>query len=140
MCGGYTQGYFCADFLVCEDKNHHGAAPWWSPPWGVRCKLAFRRSVLIRECPKGDISPGSNTSRPNEAGEGPLQRRSLVVDQDRLFISGPAVVEILHDNRPIRGRFDFSLMGVGVLLPQPEMTGPSQDWQQKTTAKNGEWT
>jgi hypothetical protein len=45
----------------------------------------------------------------------------LVVDDDRLFISGPAVVEILHDNRPVRGRFVFSLMGVGGLLPQAQM-------------------
>ena len=69
--------------------------------------------MLIPECPKGDISPGSKTSCPNEAGEGSFQRRSLVVDQDRLFISGPAVVEILHDNRPVFSSFDFSLMGSG---------------------------
>ena len=50
-----------------------------------------------------------------------LQRRSLGVDEDGLFISGPAVVQILRDNRPIRRRFDFSLPRVGVLLPQPEM-------------------
>ena len=30
-----------------------------------------------------------------------LQPRSLVVDDDGLFISGPAVVEILHHNTPI---------------------------------------
>ncbi len=47
--------------------------------------------------------------------------RSLVVDEDGLFISGPAIVIIIEDNRPICRRFDFSLMRVGVLLPQPEM-------------------
>jgi hypothetical protein len=50
--------------------------------------------------PEGDISPGSKTSCPNEAGERSFQRQSLVVDEDGLIISGPAVVKILHDNRP----------------------------------------
>ena len=54
-------------------------------------------------------------------GEEVLQQRSLGVDDDGLFISGPAVVEILHDNRPIDRRYDFALMRVGVLLPQPEV-------------------
>jgi hypothetical protein len=45
----------------------------------------------------------------------------LVVNQHRLFISGPAVVEILHDNRPVRRRFAFSLMRVRGLLPQAQM-------------------
>lgn len=89
---------------------------------GVRCKLDFRRSVLILECPKGDIPPGSETSRLHEAGEESLQRRSLMVDDDGLFISWPVVVKILHDNRPVLRRFDFSLMRVGVLLLQAEMT------------------
>jgi hypothetical protein len=44
-----------------------------------------------------------------------------VVDDDGLFISGPAVVETLHDNRPVPRRFDFSFPGLGGLLPQPEM-------------------
>ena len=77
--------------------------------------------MLIPECPEGDVSPGSKTSCPNEAREGFLKRRSLVVDEDRFFISGPAVVQILRDNRPVRRRFDFSLPRVGGLLPQPEM-------------------
>jgi hypothetical protein len=37
-----------------------------------------------------------------------LQQRSLGVDENGLFISGPAVVEILNDNRPI---------GEGVVVP-----------------------
>jgi hypothetical protein len=44
-----------------------------------------------------------------------------VVDENGLFISGPAVVEILHDNRPVGRRFDFSLPRAMVLLPQPEV-------------------
>jgi hypothetical protein len=29
-----------------EDKNHHGAAPWWSQSMVVRWKLVFWRVVL----------------------------------------------------------------------------------------------
>jgi hypothetical protein len=29
--------------------NHHGAAPWWSQSWVVRCKLVFWRVVLNAE-------------------------------------------------------------------------------------------
>ena len=65
--------------------------------------------------------PVLGQTAPVIAGGPCLQRRSLVVDDDWLFISGPAVVEILHDNRPICRRFDFSFMRVGGLLPQPEM-------------------
>jgi hypothetical protein len=120
-CCRCCQDQFCADFGRHEGKSHHGAAPWWSPRWGVRCKLDFRRSVLIPECVKGNFSSGSKTSRPNEAGEGLLQPRSLVVDEGRLFISGPAIVIIFEDNRPISRHLGFSLMRVCVLLPQPEM-------------------
>jgi hypothetical protein len=45
----------------------------------------------------------------------------LVVDDDGLFISGPAVVIIIEDNRPICRHFRFSLMRILVLLPQPQM-------------------
>jgi hypothetical protein len=45
-----------------------------------------------------------------------------VVDEDGLSISGPAVVETLHDNRPIDRCFGFFLMRVGVLSPQSQMT------------------
>jgi hypothetical protein len=44
-----------------------------------------------------------------------------VLHEDRLFISGPAVVEILHDNRPICRRFCIVLKRTRVLLPQPEV-------------------
>jgi hypothetical protein len=44
-----------------------------------------------------------------------------VGDDDRLFISGAAIVIIIEDNRPICRRFDFSLMRVRVQLPQPQM-------------------
>jgi hypothetical protein len=64
----------------------------------------FEGKLLLRQ-PMGDLS----------------SLRTLLVDEDGLFISGPAIVEILHDNRPICRRFDFSLMEGGVLLPQPEM-------------------
>lgn len=43
------------------------------------------------------------------------------MDDDGLFISEPAVVEILHDNRPIFRRPGFLVMRVGVLLPQAQM-------------------
>jgi hypothetical protein len=55
------------------------------------------------------------------AAEEYLQHSSSVVNEDGLFISGPAVVEILHDNRPIDRCFGFLLMRVMVLLPQPEV-------------------
>ncbi len=29
-CCRYCQGHFCADFMVSNDKHHHGVAPWWS--------------------------------------------------------------------------------------------------------------
>jgi hypothetical protein len=45
----------------------------------------------------------------------------LVVDDDGLFISGPAIVIIIEDNRPIRRRFDFSLIRSRMLLPQAQM-------------------
>ena len=48
------------------------------------------------------------------AGGDCLQRRSLVVDDDGLFISGPAVVEILHDNWPWIRCFRFFQMRVRV--------------------------
>jgi hypothetical protein len=61
------------------------------------------------------------------AGGGSVQRWRLVVDDDGLLIPGPAVVKIIEDNRPIRRRFYFSLMGVGGLLPQPEMAEDAFD-------------
>jgi len=45
-------------------------------------------------------------------------RWSLVVDDDGLFISRPAIGKIIEDNRPIQRRFDF---WAGWLLPQREM-------------------
>jgi len=52
---------------------------------------------------------------------GPSSDGVLVVDEDGPFISGPAVVKILDDNRPVFRRFDFSLMRVRGLLPQARM-------------------
>ena len=49
--------------------------------------MDFPRSALIPECPKGDITPGSKTSCPNEAGEGFLQPRSLVAGEITLWNS-----------------------------------------------------
>ena len=44
-----------------------------------------------------------------------------MVDKDGLFISGPAVVKILHDNRPLFRRFESPLRRVGGLLLHLEM-------------------
>jgi hypothetical protein len=52
---------------------------------------------------------------------GPSSDGLLVVDVDTLFISGPAVVAILDENRPVFGRFDFSLPRLGILFPQAQM-------------------
>jgi len=82
--------------------------------------LDFRRFVLSPEYPKGDISPGSRTSCPYEAGEESLQRRSLMGDDDGLFISGPGIVEILNDNRPIDRCNYCSPKISGTMLPQPQ--------------------
>jgi ribosome modulation factor len=54
--------------------------------------LDLERAVSSPEYPKGGISPISRTSCPYEAGEESLQRRSLMGDDDGLFVSGPAVV------------------------------------------------
>jgi hypothetical protein len=43
-----------------------------------------------------------------------------VVDENGLFISGPAIVKILEDDLPIRRRLDFSLMITWMLLPWAE--------------------
>jgi len=50
-----------------------------------------------------------------------IQRRSLVVDDDGLFIPDPAIVKIIEDNWPMNRRFRFSLVRTRVLLPQPPM-------------------
>ena len=42
-------------------------------------------------------------------------------DDDGLLIPGPAIVEIIRDNRPICRRFDFSLMMVRMLLPKAQV-------------------
>jgi hypothetical protein len=55
------------------------------------------------------------------AAEEYLQHSISVVDEDRLFISGTSVVEILNDNRPINRSSGFFPMRVRVLFPQPEM-------------------
>jgi hypothetical protein len=49
------------------------------------------------------------------AGGRSLQRRSSVVDEDRVLISGPAIVIILEDDRLHGKWFDFSLMKVGMV-------------------------
>jgi hypothetical protein len=45
-----------------------------------------------------------------------------MVDEDRLFISGPAVVETLHDNRPVFRRFESPFRRGAILFPQAQMT------------------
>jgi len=44
-----------------------------------------------------------------------------VLDEGGLFISGPAIVKIIEDNRPIDRCFGFSLMRVRLLFPQSQM-------------------
>jgi len=44
-----------------------------------------------------------------------------VGDDDGLLIPGPAIVEVIKDNRPICRRVDFSLMMVRMLLPQAQV-------------------
>jgi hypothetical protein len=51
-------------------------------------------------------------------GRESLQRQSLVVDDDGLFIPWPAIIEILHNNRPGVGRFRCLLMKVWGPFPQ----------------------
>lgn len=57
-CGGYSQGHYCADFLVCEDKNHQGVTPWWSQCGAVSRKSVILRVVLIVEGEKEAVSSG----------------------------------------------------------------------------------
>jgi len=56
------QGHFCSDFYGNKDKNHHGAAPWWSPRWGVRCRLSFRHVFLFAKHLKKGICTGLRTN------------------------------------------------------------------------------
>jgi hypothetical protein len=65
--------------------------------------------------------PVLRQTAPEVAGGGCLQSRSLVVDHHWFFISGPATVITLEDNRPIRRRSRLCLKRDRVLLPQPEM-------------------
>ena len=44
-----------------------------------------------------------------------------MVNNDGFFISGPAIVEIIDDNRPMFRCFCFPLRGSRLLFPQPEM-------------------
>jgi len=55
------------------------------------------------------------------AGQGFVQHPGLVVYEGGLFISGPAVVKIIEDNRPIARCFGFTLMRIWVLFPQSQM-------------------
>jgi hypothetical protein len=50
-----------------------------------------------------------------------MECRSLVVNKGALFISGPAVVEIFADNRPMFRRFCSPPGWSRLLFPEPEM-------------------
>ncbi len=50
-----------------------------------------------------------------------LQRRSIVVDVDGLFISRPVIVKIIEDKRPICRYFRFSLVRIRALFPESQV-------------------
>jgi hypothetical protein len=50
-----------------------------------------------------------------------LRPRNSVDHDGGLFISGPAIVKMLEDNRPIRRRLRFCIMRTRVLLPQAQV-------------------
>jgi hypothetical protein len=56
-----------------------------------------------------------------------LQWRSLVVNNGGSFISGPAVVEIFDDNRPMFRWFFFPPGWGRLLFPGPEMAEDTLD-------------
>ena len=74
-----------------------------------------------RSARKAMPPPDRRQAAPMKPVRGPSSDGLLVVDVDRLFISRPAVVAILDDNRPVFRPFDFSLMSVRVPLPQAQM-------------------
>ena len=76
------------------------------------------RSRSVR---KAISRPDRKQAAPIKPVRDPSSDGVSVGDEDRLFISGPAVVEILHDNRPFFRRFDFSPQRVGMLFPQAQM-------------------
>ena len=94
-------------------------------PWCSECR-ADRRAVVLGEvllfvgglregvCP--DLRPNCSSG-----GQCCLQRQSPVVDDDGLLVLGSAIVKVLDDNWPMCRHFDFCLMRVRVLLPQPQM-------------------
>jgi len=74
-----------------------------------------------RSAGKAISPPGRRQAAPMKPARGPSSDGVLAVNQHGFFISGPAVVEILHDNRPVRRRFAFSLRRVRGLLTQAQM-------------------
>jgi len=54
-------------------------------------------------------------------GHGSLVPYGSELDDAGFSIPGPAVVNLLEENRPIRGGFYFSLVRIRVLLPKPQM-------------------
>jgi len=125
---GCVKNEFCFDCLTNCAKIQGVVTPrWWQrrADWGEHSpgQHFFCRGVEKGCLPGPD--PGSGQTRgqtgPVAACEECLQCPSSVVDNDRLFIPGPAVVEILHDNRPIRRCFCFPPGRRRGLFPQPEM-------------------
>jgi len=82
-------------------------------PPGAPCRSRSARKAMP--------PPDRRQAAPMKPVRGPSSHRVLVGDEDGLFVSGPAVVEIRHDNRPVRRRFAFSLMRALGLLPQAQM-------------------
>jgi len=74
-----------------------------------------------RSARKAISPPDRRQAAPIKPLRGPSSDGVLVDDVDRLFISGLAVVEILHANRAVRRRIDFSLMRVRGQTPQAQM-------------------
>ncbi len=64
---------------------------------------------------------------PVAACGGCLEFRSLVVNNNSFFISGPAVVEIFDDNRPMFRWFFFPPGWSRLLFPEPEMAEDALD-------------
>jgi hypothetical protein len=91
------------------------AAKWTS---GALCRSRSARKAISQ--------PDRRQAAPMKPARGPSSDGVLVVDVDRPFISGPAVVAILDENRPVFGRFDFSLPRLGSLFPQAQMAADAR--------------
>ena len=83
--------------------------------------MDFGDVLWFVESLKEGVCPGLRANCACGARKGVPGARNSMGDDDGLFIPGPAVVKIIENSRPICRRFDFCLMRVRVLLPQPQM-------------------